>query len=81
MDDPYYTTQDVRQQGPARSQYNILQPQFMQPSRPVAPRERYRATQYDHPVYDAVEDDEYGQDAQLGSFGTYLAVFLEWNLN
>lgn len=42
----------------------------MQASRSVATRERYRATQHDHLMYDAVEDDEYGQDAPLDAFGT-----------
>ena len=67
MDQRYYSTQGMRQQDPR--QYNVFQPQFVQASRPVAPRERYRATQYDHPMYDAVEDDEYGQGTQLDSFG------------
>jgi ATP-dependent DNA helicase HFM1/MER3 len=67
MDERYYSTQGMRQQDPRR--YSVLQPQFVQPSRPVVPRERYRATQYDHSMYDAVEDDGYGQGAQLDSFG------------
>jgi ATP-dependent DNA helicase HFM1/MER3 len=81
MNGPYYTVQDNRQQGPARPYYNILQPQFNQPLRPVAPRERYRTTQYNSPMYDAVEDDEYGQDAQLDSFGTLLKVRAEQGLD
>ncbi|KAJ4381624.1 ATP-dependent DNA helicase MER3 [Didymella sp. IMI 355093] len=69
MNEPYYAMQDPRQQGPARPQYDIIQQrQFMQLSRPVATRERYRATQYDHPMYDAVEDDDFEQNAQLDSF-------------
>ena len=74
MNEPYYAVQDMRRQGPARPQYNILQPQFIQPPRPVAPRERYRATQYDHPMYDEVEDDNYGRATQLDSSGTCPVV-------
>lgn len=76
MNKPYYAMPDTRQQGPARPQCDILQPQFVQPSRLVAPREHYRATQFDHPMYDAVEDDDYGQDAQLDSFGMCPVVCL-----
>lgn len=74
MNEPYYGVQDTRQQGPVRPQHNILQPQLIQPSRPVAPQERYRARRYDHPMYDAAENDDYGQDAQLDSFGGFSEV-------
>jgi len=59
-------------EGPRRaSRYDVLQPQFKQPARPVAQRDRYRATQYCDPMYDVVEDDNtYDQGLQLDSFGT-----------
>ncbi|KAI4950056.1 hypothetical protein J4E91_004712 [Alternaria rosae] len=51
------------------SQYDMLRPQFKQPGRPVAPRDRYRATQYHDPQYDVVEDDSmYDRGQQLDSF-------------
>ena len=74
MDERYPPTQGMRQQGPSRPQYNVLQPQFKQAPRPIAPRERYRVTQYDHSMYDAVEDDDYGQSAPLDSFGMRPAL-------
>ena len=50
-----------------QQQYS-LQPRYMQPPRPVQPRDRYRAPRHE-PQYDRVEDDEYGHDAPLNSFG------------
>lgn len=53
------------------SRYDVLQPRFKQPTRPVAPRDRYRAARYEDPMYDSVEDastDDLG--SQLDSFGT-----------
>lgn len=69
MDQRSYATQDMCQRGSTRVQYNFLQPQFVQSSRSIPQRERYRATQHDHPMYDAVEDADSEQDAQLDSFG------------
>lgn len=76
--EPYYGQLDTRQQGPARLQCNIPQPQpqYMQSLRPIPQRERYRATLFDCPMYDAVEDDEYGQDVQLDAFGMCPVVYL-----
>ncbi|KAL7770114.1 hypothetical protein CFE70_000047 [Pyrenophora teres f. teres 0-1] len=54
------------------SRYDILQPQFKQPARPVAQRDRYRATQYCNPMYDVVEDDNAcDQGLELDSFGRF----------
>ncbi|KAK1917347.1 hypothetical protein P3342_000060 [Pyrenophora teres f. teres] len=55
------------------SRYDILQPQFKQPARPVAQRDRYRATQYCNPMYDVVEDDNAcDQGLELDSFDERL---------
>ncbi|EUC36769.1 hypothetical protein COCCADRAFT_2243 [Bipolaris zeicola 26-R-13] len=55
------------------SHYNILQPQIKQPARLTAPRDRYRVTRYDDPMYDTVEDDHAnGQGSQLDSFDERL---------
>jgi ATP-dependent DNA helicase HFM1/MER3 len=73
MGDQYYLPEDHDRPGAPRRQassYNILQPQFKQQVRPAAARDRYRATQYDNPMYDVVEDDSaYSQGAQFDSFG------------
>ncbi|ENI06937.1 hypothetical protein COCC4DRAFT_191373 [Bipolaris maydis ATCC 48331] len=51
------------------SRYNILQPQIKQPARLTTPRDRYRVTRYDDPMYDTVEDDyANGVGSQLDSF-------------
>ncbi|KAH6633045.1 nucleotide-sugar transporter-domain-containing protein [Boeremia exigua] len=44
-----------------RPRYIVSQPQFTHVSGSFAPRERYRATHYDHPMSDAVEDESHGQ--------------------
>jgi ATP-dependent DNA helicase HFM1/MER3 len=73
MGDQYYLPEDHDRPGAPRrhaSSYNILQPQFKQPARPAAARDRYRATQYDNHMYDVVEDDSaYSQGVQFDSFG------------
>jgi ATP-dependent DNA helicase HFM1/MER3 len=73
MGDQYYLPEDHDRPGAPRrhaSSYNILQPQFKQPVRPAAIRDRYRATQYSNPMYDVVEDDSaYSQGVQFDSFG------------
>jgi ATP-dependent DNA helicase HFM1/MER3 len=80
MGDQYFLPEDVeRPEAPRRhaSSYNILQPQFKQPARPAAARDRYRATQYDNPMYDVVEDDvAYSQGTQFDSFGMWLSCLL-----
>lgn len=69
MDGHFCLSQGVDKQGPLRLQQNDLQPNIMQYSRPILLRERYRTVQHDHPRYDVVEDDGYGQGALLDSFG------------
>lgn len=60
-------------------QYDILQPHFKQLPRPVPPRNRYRATQYEDPMYDVVEDDiADGPGSHLDSFGTFIRP-TAWN--
>lgn len=68
-----YNREDRDRVRPARhtSQYDMLQPHFIQAESPVPPRHRYRATQYHDPVYD-VEEDGYEQDGQFDSFGEWL---------
>lgn len=57
------------------SRYNILQPQIKQPARLTTPRDRYRVTRYDDPMYDTVEDDyANGVGSQLDSFGTHMTM-------
>jgi ATP-dependent DNA helicase HFM1/MER3 len=53
------------------SQYDVLRSQFKQQERQIALRDRYRATQHEHPIYDVVEDydDSYDHGPQLDSFG------------
>jgi hypothetical protein len=73
MGDEYYPPGDFERLGAPRgtSQYEVLRPQFKQPGRPAARRDRYRVTQYDSHSYDAVEDDNvYDHGPQLDSFGT-----------
>jgi ATP-dependent DNA helicase HFM1/MER3 len=73
MEDKRYMHDNHERVGAPRraSQYDLLRPQFKQPGRPMAPRDRYRATQYDDPQYDVVEDDSmYDRGHQLDSFGT-----------
>jgi ATP-dependent DNA helicase HFM1/MER3 len=53
---------------PQQQQFSLLQPRYMQPPRPVQPRDRYRASRHE-PPFDRVEDDEYGHDVPLDSFG------------
>ncbi|CAN9084063.1 unnamed protein product [Alternaria alternata] len=56
------------------SQYDVLRPQFKQQERQIALRDRYRATQHEHPIYDVVEDydDSYDHGPQLDSFDDRL---------
>jgi hypothetical protein len=76
MDHDAYNYEDdhTRPDAPRHtSQYQVLQPQFKQPSRPVPTRDRYRTFQHGNPAYDDVEDDDlYGQGEgmQFDSFGT-----------
>ena len=72
MGDKCYPFDNVEQRGASRrtSQYDVLQPQFKQPGRLVAPRDRYRATQYTGHSYDTVEDENiYDHATELDSFG------------
>jgi hypothetical protein len=74
MDNEYYASDSFERRGAPRrtSQYDVLQPQFKQPGRLAAPRDRYRATQYASHSYDVVEDDnEYDHGVQLDSFGMW----------
>jgi ATP-dependent DNA helicase HFM1/MER3 len=73
MGDRYYLPEDSEQpDAPRRARYDILQPQFKQPARPVPARDRYRATQHDNPMYDVVEDENtYSQGPQFDSFGMW----------
>ncbi|KAH7384519.1 nucleotide-sugar transporter-domain-containing protein [Pyrenochaeta sp. MPI-SDFR-AT-0127] len=51
----------------------MIQPDVRQPARPIAPRDRYRASQYDNPMYDVVEDDDYyNQDEEFDVFDQRL---------
>ena len=78
MNDDRYPHDGYEQLGAPRrpSQYDMLRPQFKQPGRSVAPRDRYRATQYDDPQYDVVEDDSiYDRGQQLDSFGMWSPRF------
>lgn len=60
------------------SRYDVLRPQFKQPSRPVAHRDRYRTTRYDDLMCDTVEDAGADDlDFQLDSFGTSTSGFPE----
>ncbi|RAR07973.1 atp-dependent dna helicase mer3 [Stemphylium lycopersici] len=75
MGDRHYRPEDFERADHPRhaSRYDILQPQFRQPARPVPLRDRYRSTQYGHAVYDAVEDDHvYDHDPQFDSFDDRL---------
>jgi hypothetical protein len=64
----YPIRRELRQE-PSRLQYNVPRLEFAQAPRPTTPRRQYRATQYEHPMYDDVEDDMLGQDEQLDTFG------------
>lgn len=60
------------------SRYDVLRPQFKQPERPVAHRDRYRTTRYDDPMYDTVEDTGADHlDFQLDSFGTSISLVVQ----
>lgn len=57
------------------SRYDVLRPQFKQPARPIAHRDRYRATRYDDTMYDTVEDA--GADDlnfEFDSFGNCISL-------
>ncbi|KAF2130634.1 hypothetical protein P153DRAFT_288291 [Dothidotthia symphoricarpi CBS 119687] len=74
-DEHYYLPDDFERGNASRhaSQYAVHQPQFKQSAKPVAPRDRYRATAFDNPAYDAVEDDDaYGQEVAFDSFDERL---------
>jgi hypothetical protein len=63
----YYEDDHAGPEAPRHaSQYQVLQPQFRQPSRPVSTRDRYRASQHGNTADDDVEDDA----MQFDSFGT-----------
>ncbi|CAN9135747.1 unnamed protein product [Alternaria sp. RS040] len=72
MGDRYHPSNNPQRLGAPRraSKHNVLQPRFKQPERQIALRDRYRATQYEHPIYDVVEDDDdlYDHGPQLDSF-------------
>jgi ATP-dependent DNA helicase HFM1/MER3 len=72
MDEGVYEVHDPLdgrgERRPSQQQYSLLQPRYTQPPRPVQPRDRYRAPRHE-PRYDRVEDDEYGYDVPLDSFG------------
>ncbi|CAN9315184.1 unnamed protein product [Alternaria alternata] len=75
MGDRYYPSNNPQRLGAPRraSQYDVLQPQFKQPERQIVLRDRYRATQHEHPIYDVVEDDDlYDDGPQLDSFDNRL---------
>lgn len=59
------THQDI----PAQLQHHVFRDRPTHPSRPVATRERYRATQYEHPMYASVEDEGYRRSVMLDDFG------------
>ncbi|KAF1957066.1 P-loop containing nucleoside triphosphate hydrolase protein [Byssothecium circinans] len=76
MDEERYRYRDERNgRGGGRresQQYPILQPQFKQPFRPIAPRDRFRAPRHE-PAFDRVddEDDQY-EEPVFDSFGKWL---------
>ncbi|CAN9164917.1 unnamed protein product [Alternaria alternata] len=76
MGDKYYQSDNPQRLGvPSRaSQYDVLWPQLKQQERQIALRDRYRATQHEHPIYDVVEDydDSYDHGPQLDSFDNRL---------
>ena len=73
MGDRYHPSNHPQRLGAPRraSQYDALRPQYRQPERQIALRDRYRATQHERPIYDVVEDDDdlYDHGPQLDSFG------------
>jgi hypothetical protein len=77
MDDGAYSFHDPDDDRGGRhaqyQQHSLLQPRFLQPTRPVQPRDRYRASRHE-PQYDRVEDDEYEDEVPLDSFSTILHV-------
>lgn len=56
-------------QEPPLPRYKVPRLGLAQTPRLATPRRQYRATQYEHPMYDDVEDDIYEQDEQLDTFG------------
>lgn len=77
----YHHTQSTRQDVFPQPQSNPFQSQSTRMARSSGPRERYRATQYEHPMYDAVEDDNYEQRASLDEFGKSLKCPLQYRAN
>ena len=73
MSDRYYHLDAHERGGAPRHvpRHEMPQPRYKQPVRPCAPRDRYRATQYDNPMYDIVEDEETcgGFNTPFDSFG------------
>ena len=70
MGDDCYDLNDREDASQRPSHYNMMRPQFRQPARQPTQRDRYRATQYDDPMYDVVEDEEpYDRNAPFDSFG------------
>lgn len=74
MDERYHAIQGLQQRRSSQFRYNMPQPQLIRAQGSIAPRERYRVAQYDHPTYDAVEDDSYGHSARLDAFGMHLVT-------
>ncbi|RYN41203.1 putative ATP-dependent DNA helicase [Alternaria arborescens] len=76
MGDRYHLSNHPQRLGAPRraSQYDALRPQYRQPERQIALRDRYRATQHERPIYDVVEDDDdlYDHGPQLDSFDNRL---------
>lgn len=66
---PFHLVQGASQQRQSRLRHNVFQSQSVQAPRPIAPRQRYRAAQYDHPMYDEVDDDDYEKGAAFDAFG------------
>ncbi|KAJ4983953.1 Pre-mRNA-splicing factor brr2 [Stagonosporopsis vannaccii] len=67
MDERYHSLQGLQQHRPLRIRHKSPY-QVPQTQRLIAPRERYRATQYHHPMCDSVEDDACGESARLDTF-------------
>lgn len=77
MDDGFYGQHDREPMAASRhmSHNGMLQHQFKKTRNEVVPHQRYRATQYDDPKYDTVENDElYGDSVPYDSFGAMHAL-------
>lgn len=80
MDERHYYPRRAYEQDPPQRQFNEPPLEFTHTRRPTEPRQRYRATQYEHPMYDEVEDDYYGHSEQLDAFGKPAELFLRCRL-